>query len=66
MLKGTIKFFNNDKGYCFIVPADGSKDVFFHISVCKRGRMEDPVEDEKVQYETEQKDGKLSATIVQR
>jgi CspA family cold shock protein len=39
MITGTVKFFNNAKGFGFIQPADGSKDVFVHISAVERAGM---------------------------
>jgi CspA family cold shock protein len=40
MMKGTVKWFNCQKGYGFIEPADGSKDVFVHISAVERSGMD--------------------------
>src|SRR5262249_30896091 len=39
MMQGTVKWFNSQKGYGFIQPADGSKDVFVHISAVERAGM---------------------------
>ncbi len=47
MQEGTVKFFNTTKGFGFITPADGSKDVFVHIS----GTTMDIYENDKVTYE---------------
>jgi len=50
MKEGTIKFFNDAKGFGFIKPADSSEDIFVHES----GLIDEIQEDDKVQYETEQ------------
>jgi len=50
MAEGTVKFFNATKGFGFIVPADGGKDVFVHVS----GLEEDIQEGDQVSYELEE------------
>ncbi|MCB1509422.1 MAG: cold-shock protein [Hyphomicrobiaceae bacterium] len=61
---GTVKFFNATKGYGFIQPEDGSKDVFVHISAVQRAGIQGPLmEGQKVGYEIEQdRQGRSSAT----
>ena len=60
---GTVKFFNADKGYGFIQPDDGSKDVFVHISAVERAGMSSLNEGQKVAYEVvaDRRTGKASA-----
>ena len=48
MATGTVKFFNTTKGFGFIQPADGSKDVFVHISAVERAGMGTLLEGQKV------------------
>lgn len=48
---GTVKFFNQTKGYGFISPADGSKDVFVHITAVQRSGIPELVEGTKVSFE---------------
>lgn len=62
--KGTVKWFNAQKGFGFIAPDDGSKDVFVHISAVERAGMDDLREGQKVEFELEadRKSGKQSAT----
>ena len=62
--KGTVKWFNAQKGFGFIAPDDGSKDVFVHISAVERAGMDDLHEGQKVEFELEadRKSGKQSAT----
>ncbi len=63
MTTGTVKWFNSTKGYGFIAPDDGGKDVFVHISAVERSGLPGLNEGDKVEYE-EQKDqrsGKFSA-----
>jgi CspA family cold shock protein len=66
MATGTVKFFNNVKGFGFIQPADGSKDVFVHISAVERSGMSSLAEGQKVTYEVVTERGKLAASNLQR
>ena len=52
MQTGTVKWFNDSKGYGFISPADGSKDVFVHHSAIQGSGFKTLAEGQKVQYET--------------
>ncbi len=62
MTKGTVKWFNSAKGYGFIVPEDGSKDAFVHISAVERAGLANLAEGQKVQYELQSgQNGKTSA-----
>ena len=63
MTKGTVKWFNTQKGYGFIQPEDGSKDVFVHISAVERAGLYELKEGQKVTYEVvaNRKTGKSSA-----
>jgi len=62
MATGTVKFFNASKGFGFIQPDDGSKDVFVHISAVERAGMSTLAEKQKVQFELQTgRDGRVSA-----
>jgi CspA family cold shock protein len=62
MPTGTVKWFNAQKGYGFIQPEDGSKDVFVHISAVERAGMANLQEGQKLEYELERgREGKVSA-----
>lgn len=50
---GTVKFYNSDKGFGFITPADGGKDVFVHVSAVEGAGMRELREGQKVTFETE-------------
>jgi CspA family cold shock protein len=62
MSTGTVKWFNAQKGYGFIQPTDGSKDVFVHISAVERSGIGTLQEGQKVSFEVVRgQNGKLSA-----
>jgi len=62
MSTGTVKWFNSQKGYGFIQPDDGSKDVFVHISAVERAGMGNLTEGQKISYEVQRgQQGKFSA-----
>ena len=62
MTIGTVKWFNSLKGYGFILPDDGSKDVFVHISAVERSGIGNLHEGQKVSFELERgQQGKTSA-----
>lgn len=62
MAKGTVKFFNHTKGFGFIQPSDGSKDVFVHITAVQRAGLDGLNEGQKVSYEITMERGKPAAT----
>lgn len=61
MANGTVKWFNNTKGYGFIQPSDGGKDVFVHISALEKSGLATLNEGQKVSYELATQRGKTSA-----
>jgi CspA family cold shock protein len=61
MAMGTVKWFNTQKGYGFIEPSDGGKDVFVHISALERAGLDTLKEGQKVNYELARDRGKESA-----
>lgn len=63
MATGTVKWFNAQKGFGFIQPDDGGKDVFVHISAVERAGLRDLYEGQKVSYEMteDRRTGKASA-----
>jgi cold shock protein len=62
MATGTVKFFNAAKGFGFIQPDDGSKDVFVHISAVERSTVGRLNENDRVSFDIEKGDnGKFSA-----
>ncbi|HML12359.1 MAG TPA: cold-shock protein [Xanthobacteraceae bacterium] len=65
MPTGTVKFFNMQKGYGFIQPSDGGKDVFVHISAVQRSGMQSLVEGQKVSFEVVTERGKPAAANLQ-
>ena len=61
MASGTVKWFNPTKGYGFIQPSDGGKDVFVHVSAVERAGLSSLNEGQKVEYELVSNRGKTSA-----
>ena len=61
MPTGIVKWFNGRKGYGFIEPENGEKDVFIHISALEKAGIKFLNENQKVSYEVNQTKGKLSA-----
>ena len=64
---GTVKFFNDQKGYGFIQPESGGKDVFVHVSAVERSGLRGLVEGQKVSFEieTDRRSGKAAAVNLQ-
>lgn len=62
---GKVKFFNTTKGFGFIQPDDGSKDVFVHISAVERSGLSSLQEGQKVSFEITTERGKTAATNLQ-
>ena len=67
MPTGTVKWFNSQKGYGFIEPEQGGKDVFVHVSAVENSGMRGLVEGQKVSFEieTDRRNGKTSAVNLQ-
>ena len=62
MATGTVKWFNSAKGYGFIEPEDGSRDVFLHASALERAGAQAPQEGQRLSYEVQTgRDGRTSA-----
>ena len=65
MANGTVKWFNATKGFGFIAPESGGKDVFLHISALERSGMTTLSDDQKVTFDVEAgRDGRESATNI--
>ncbi|MDU8943454.1 cold-shock protein [Ovoidimarina sediminis] len=65
MASGTVKWFNTTKGYGFIAPDEGGKDVFVHISAVERSGLTGLADDQKVTYDLETgRDGRQNATNI--
>jgi CspA family cold shock protein len=67
MSQGTVKWFNGQKGFGFIQPDDGSKDVFVHVSAVERAGMQNLNEGQKISYDivADKRTGKSSADNLQ-
>ena len=65
MTTGTVKWFNGTKGYGFIAPEDGSKDVFVHVSALQKAGLQHLDDGQKVSFEMEESRGRTSAVNIQ-
>ncbi len=66
MANGTVKWFNPTKGFGFIQPDNGGKDIFLHISALERAGLREIADGQKVTYELESgRDGRTSASSIQ-
>ena len=67
MTSGTVKFFNDQKGFGFIAPDNGGTDVFVHISAVERSGMQGLSEGQKVSFTTakDQRSGKMAVDSIQ-
>ncbi|NJM35301.1 MAG: cold-shock protein [Rhodomicrobium sp.] len=67
MTQGTVKFYNGQKGYGFIAPDDGSKDVFVHATALERAGISNLADGQKVSFETERdsRTGKVGVSTLQ-
>ncbi len=67
MTIGTVKFYNDNKGFGFIQPEDGGKDVFVHATALEAAGMRGLIEGQKVSFETrtDQRTGKIAASSLQ-
>ena len=66
MEKGTVKWFDNKKGYGFIAPSNGSKDVFVHITALQSSGLESLDEGQTISFTLEENaQGKVSATNIE-
>jgi CspA family cold shock protein len=66
MATGTVKFFNVTRGFGFIAPDDGGKDVFVHVTAVERAGLPPLVEGQKIRFEVTTERGKTAATDLQR
>jgi CspA family cold shock protein len=66
MATGTVKWFNSEKGYGFIAPDEGGKDVFVHITAVQEAGLDGLKDNQKVQYDVQDgRDGRTSAGNLQ-
>ena len=67
MITGTVKFYNDQKGFGFIQPDDGGKDVFVHATALERAGMRGLAEGQKVAFDTaeDRRSGKIAVNNIQ-
>ncbi|PCI92872.1 cold-shock protein [Candidatus Aerophobetes bacterium] len=66
MAKGKVKWFNQTKGYGFITPEEGGKDIFVHISAVEQSGIEGLDEGDEVSYDTAEQKGKTAASNLKK
>ena len=68
MIKGTVKFYNDKKGFGFIQPDDGSKDVFVHATALERAGIHSLHEGDKVSFDTQEdrRTGKMAVASIRK
>jgi CspA family cold shock protein len=66
MISGTVKFYNSQKGFGFIAPDDGSKDVFVHATALERAGISGLAEGQKVEFDTaeDRRTGKIAVSEI--
>ena len=64
MASGKVKWFNLKKGYGFIQPEEGDKDIFVHISALQNSGIRNLFEDQNVEYDVAEEKGKVSAVNI--
>lgn len=62
---GIVKWFNQEKGYGFITPSDGGKDIFVHITAVHAAGLRNLAEGHTIAYNLKEERGKVSATNLQ-
>jgi cold shock protein len=67
MITGTVKFYNDQKGFGFIQPSNGSKDVFVHATALERAGMRGLIEGQKVAFDTaeDRRSGKIAVNNIE-
>jgi len=67
MIEGTVKFYNDRKGYGFIEPSNGEKDVFFHVTALQRCGLEAVQQGQKVRFDTsnDPRSGKVAVNTIE-
>lgn len=65
MASGKVKWFNPTKGFGFIQPEEGGKDVFVHISALERSGIDNLNDDQAVTFDLEEQNGKISAVKIE-
>ena len=66
MATGTVKWFNPTKGFGFIEPTDGGKDVFVHITAVEKSDLNGLNEGDTIEYDVQEEKGKESATNLRK
>ncbi|MBR4926765.1 MAG: cold-shock protein [Alphaproteobacteria bacterium] len=61
MQSGKVKWFNNKKGYGFILPDDGGKDIFVHITAVHESKLRSLQDDQLIGYDVKEENGKICA-----